>query len=144
MTEFMPLQVLRESQCSSGHYQDHRETDHCNRVHGLVAMIPALGAGGPGFESRCAPNFSFNHFITLHNIEINYSHRQPYVCSSSTTRFLTSCICMILLYCTMKCIRTITDIMTLIKHIYCPVPIQFRYTKLKLTMKQNNATLQQK
>ena len=24
---------------------------------GLVAMIPALGAGGPGFKSRLAPTF---------------------------------------------------------------------------------------
>ena len=27
------------------------------RAFGLVAMIPALGAGGPGFKSRIAPRF---------------------------------------------------------------------------------------
>ena len=27
------------------------------RAFGLVAMIPALGAGGPGFKSRIAPTF---------------------------------------------------------------------------------------
>ena len=30
---------------------------YCLRAFGLVAMIPALGAGGPGFKSRIAPTF---------------------------------------------------------------------------------------
>ena len=41
---------------------------------GLVAMIPALGAGGPGFKSRLGPTFAprgFSAKLTLKKL-INF------------------------------------------------------------------------
>ena len=35
------------------------------RARGLVAMIPALGAGGPGFKSRLAPPLLDSNFYLI-------------------------------------------------------------------------------
>ena len=53
------------------------------RAFGLVAMIPALGAGGPEFKSRIAPNFYQNQISPINRIiiwSLVFLSQIPYFC----------------------------------------------------------------